>query len=98
MNNEQLMRRFYDFGDEYDRALYIEYLSFCNYAEEKDFVNYTRAEELTDRESLFQCKCYIMLSKFLKKQRERLIHPDASRIERMELREDIQDRFKRLYM
>lgn len=104
MKNEQLMKRFHEFGDEYDRALYTEYLCFCNCTEEKDFVNYTRPKELTEKEffsvmnALFCNKCYIMLSKFMKNNRERLIQPDISRIEKLELREDLEERFKRLYM
>ncbi|MCM1134932.1 MAG: hypothetical protein NC400_05080 [Clostridium sp.] len=103
MDKAWFVKRFYEMGDEFDKALYVEYLAFCNYAEDKDFYNYLRVDDLTRAEfesvmdSLYQQKCYIMLMRLMNGNRERLMRPDASLIMKIDFREDIEKRFEKLF-
>lgn len=83
----------------YDQSLYIEYLSLCNQASDEDFYYYLHPGEATEAQFtsvldfLYDQDCYALLYRFLRNNRERIIYPDFSLIEGMEIREDINKRF-----
>lgn len=83
----------------YDKSLYIEYLSLCNYASDEDFYFYLHPNEASEAQFtsvldfLYDQDCYALLYRFLRDNRKRVIYPEFSLIEGMEIREDIQKRF-----
>lgn len=103
VDKKGLVKRFRELGDNFDKALYIEYLGFCNYANDEDFHNYLRVGDLTEKEfislmdTLYQQKCYIMLNRLMSNNRERLIRPKESLIMQIDVREDLEERFRKLF-
>ena len=83
----------------YDKSLYIEYLSLCNHASDEDFYYFlhpkesTQAQFLSVLDLLYDQDCYALLFRYLRDNRDRLIFPEFSLIEGMEIREDIEKRF-----
>lgn len=84
---------------QYDKSLYIEYLCFCNYASDEDFYYFlhpgeaTRAQFLSVLDFLYDQDCHALLYRFMRNNRDRLINPDFSMLDGLELREDIEKRF-----
>ena len=106
MTHEELIERYNAFGVvEWDKQLYIEYLTILNYMPNEDFENLFRVEEISDADFLslldfyYQYDCYLILFKLLRDHRKkRLVKPDVEEIRKMQLRDDLEERMKRWIM
>lgn len=106
MTKNELIERYESFGVvEWDKQLYIEYLTIINYMPDEDFNNMFDVENITDSEFMsildfyYKYDCYLMMFKLLRDHRKaRLVKPDVEEIKNMELRDDIEERMKRFIM
>ena len=106
MTHKELIKRFHDFGVvEWDKQIYIEYLTIMNYMPDADFNNMLNIKDATDAEFMsildfyYKYDCYLMLYKLLRDNRkERLVNPDVEDIKSMKIREDFEERQKRYFM
>ena len=98
MTLEDIRKRWEEYTP-YDKSLYIEYVSVCNYASDEDFYFFLHPEESTQAQFmsvldfLYDQDCHALLFRFLRDNRERLINPDFGTLKGMELRDDIEKRF-----
>ena len=104
MTEKELHEKWLAFGAiDYDKSLFIEYIYLCNFTNDEDFYYYlhpdeaTKAQFLSVLDFLYHQGCYMLLYRFLRDNKERLIVPDFKRLEGITLREDIEERFKRYY-
>lgn len=85
-----------------EKSLYIEYVCFCNFSDDEDFYYYLHPEEASEAQFLsvldflYHEDCYVMLNRYLRDNRERLIYPEFDTLEGMELKENIEERFSQL--
>lgn len=106
MTQKELIKRYNDFGVvEWDKQVYIEYLTIINYMPDADFNNMFRIKDISDAEFMsildfyYKYDCYLMLFKLLRDWRkERLVKPDVKEIESMQIREDFEERQKKFFM
>ena len=106
MTHKELTKRFYDFGAvEWDKQIYIEYLTIMNYMPDEDFNNMLNIKYATDAEFMsildfyYRYDCYLMLFKLLRDNRkDRLVNPDVEEIKNMQIRDDFEERQKRFFM
>lgn len=106
MTHKELTKRFYDFGAvEWDKQIYIEYLTIMNYMPDEDFNNMLNIKDATDAEFMsildfyYRYDCYLMLFKLLRDNRkDRLVNPDVEEIKNMQIRDDFEERQKRFFM
>lgn len=86
-----------------NKSLFIEYIYLCNFTSDEDFYYYlhpneaTKAQFLSVLEFLYHQGCYMLLYRFLRDNKDRLVFPDFKRLEGITLREDIEERFKQYY-
>ncbi len=104
MTKKELYKKWSAFGAvDYDKSLFIEYIYLCNYISDEDFYYYlnpneaTKAQLLSVLDFLYRQGCYMLLYRFLRDNKKRLIFPDFKRLEGITLRENIEERFKRYY-
>lgn len=102
MTEKELYERWAAFGAvDYDKSLFIEYVHLCNFISDEDFHYYLHPEEATESQFLSVLDflhyqdCYMLLYRFLRDNKERLIFPDFEQLKGMKIREDIEERFKR---
>ena len=95
MTHEQLSERWEQFGNcEYDKALYVEYMIFCNLSSDEIFNNYLKAGEITEKaffdvlDFLYSNQCYILLYKLMRDNKIRFVKPDFDRIKNIGFKED----------
>ncbi len=106
MTHEKLVERYNDFGEiEFDKQLYIEYLTVLNYMPDSDFYNMLNVENISDVEFhlildfYYQQECYLLLFKLLRDYRkERLVKPNVESIKKMTVREDFEERQRLFFM
>ncbi|MDE7267310.1 MAG: hypothetical protein K2N89_07595 [Lachnospiraceae bacterium] len=101
MTEKELHEKWSAFGAiDYDKSLFIEYIYLCNFTSDEDFYYYlhpdeaTKAQFLSVLEFLYHQGCYMLLYRFLRDNKDRLVFPDFKRLEGITLREDIEERFK----
>lgn len=103
MIKKEIIKRWHEMTKGHERALYQEYVIFCNYAMDKQFDNF-RKDELRYKEFTeladFLCKnrCFLLLSRLLRCHRNRYIRNDIKIIKKIKLRKDIEKRFKKFVM
>lgn len=102
MTKKELYRKWTSFGVvDYDKSLFIEYIYLCNFISDEDFHYYlhpneaTKAQFLSVLDFLYRQGCYMLLYRFLRDNKDKLIFPDFKRLEGITLRENIEERFKR---
>lgn len=109
MTHQELIERYDRFGLlEWDKRLYVEYLTIMNYMSDEDFNNRFHIKDISDSEFMsildfyYEHKCFLMLFKLLRDHRkERFVHPDIEDIEdikNMEIRQDFEERQRRFFM
>lgn len=102
MTKKELYEKWTSFGAiDYDKSLFIEYIYLCNFISDEDFYYYlhpneaTKTQFLSILDFLYCQRCYILLYRFLRDNKDKLIFPEFKRLEGISLRENIEDRFKR---
>ena len=89
MTHKELIKRFHDFGAvEWDKQIYIEYLTIMNYMPDEDFNNMLNIKDATDAEFM----------SILDNRKDRLVNPDVEEIKNMQIRDDFEERQKRFFM
>ena len=101
MDKKELRKR-YDKLDGMAKALLLEKLTFCKFADRYDFENYFRIEKLKDSELLclasflYHHECYLMLMDIMNNYKERFIFADTSLLREFELDDTLMERISRI--
>lgn len=102
MTEKELFERWSAFRNkDDDKSLFVEQACFCNFISDEDLHCYLHPEEATEAEFLSVLDflhhqgCYMLLYRFLRDNRNRLIFPDFKQLEGIALRKDIEERFKK---
>ena len=101
MDKKELRKR-YDEQDGMGKALLLEKLAFCKFADRYDFENYFRIGELKDSEllclasSLYHHECYLMLLDVMDHHKERFAFADGSLLQELELDDALMERLSRI--
>lgn len=104
MTKQKLYEKWKNLGElDFDKSLFIEYVSLCNFMSDDDFHFYLNPDKATDAEFfsvldfLYQQDCYILLYRFLRDNQKRIIFPDFSIMDGIKIRADIEKRFEKYY-
>ena len=101
MDKKELWKR-YEEQDNTGKALLLEKLTFCRFADRYDFENYFRIGELKDSELLclasflYQQECFLMLLDIMNHYKERFIFADTSLLREFELDDTLMERLSRV--
>ena len=101
MDKKELRKR-YDKLDGMGKALLLEKLAFCKFADHYDFENYFRAGELKDSELLclasflYHHECFLMLMDIMNHYKERFIFADTSLLREFEPDDTLMERISRI--
>lgn len=92
----------YEEQDRIGKALLLEKLAFCKFADQYDFENYFRIRELKDSELLclasllYHQECFLMLHDVMSRYKERFIFADTSILREFELDDTLMERISRI--
>lgn len=95
------LREGYEKQDGMGKALLLERLTFCKFADTYDYENYFRIGELKDSELLclasllYHHECFMMLLEIMNKHKERFIFADTSLLREFEPDENLMERLSR---
>ncbi|MCI9613494.1 MAG: hypothetical protein K1W40_22075 [Schaedlerella sp.] len=101
MDKKELRKRYTE-QDSRGKALLLEKLAFCKFADRYDFENYFRIGELRDSELLclasflYHHECFLMLTDIMNHYKERFIFADTSLLREFEPDETLMERMARL--
>ena len=101
MDREELREK-YDAQDGMGKALLLEKLAFCKFADKYDFENYFRIGELKDSELLclvsflYHQECFLMLLDIMNHYKERFIFADTSLLREFEPDDALMERIARI--
>ena len=101
MDKKELRKR-YEEQDGMGKALLLEKLAFCKFADRYDFENYFRIEELKDSELLclvgflYHHECYLMLMDIMNNYKEKFIFADTSLLREFEPDNTLMERISRI--
>lgn len=101
MGKNELRKRHEEL-DGMGKALLLEKLAFCKFADRYDFENYFRIGELKDSELLclasflYHHECFLMLMDIMNRYKERFIFADVSLLRGFEPDETLMERMARL--
>ena len=101
MDKKELRKR-YEEQDGMGKALLLEKLAFCKFADRYDFENYFRAGELSDSELLclasflYHQECYLMLMDMINRYKEKFILADSSQLQEFEPDDALMERLSRI--
>ena len=101
MDKKELWKR-YEEQDNTGKALLLEKLTFCRFADRYDFENYFRIGELKDSELLclasflYQQECFLMLLDIMNHYKEKFTFTDASLLQELEPDDSLMERLSRL--
>ncbi len=101
MDKKELRKRYVE-QDSRGKALLLEKLAFCKFADRYDFENYFRIGELRDSELLclasflYHHECFLMLTDIMNHYKERFIFADTSLLREFEPDEALMERMARL--
>lgn len=101
MDKKELRKR-YEELDSMGKALLLEKLAFCKFADKYDFENYFRIGELRDSELLclasflYHKECFLMLSDMMNRYKERFIFSDTSILREFEPDDTLMERISRI--
>lgn len=101
MTEKELFERWAAFGaDSYKKSLFIECVCLCNFISDEDYYCYKHPDKATEAQFmsvldfLHHQGCYILLYRFLRDNKDRLLFPDFKELEGIILREDIEGRLE----
>jgi hypothetical protein len=101
MDKKELLKR-YDKLDRMGKALLLEKLAFCKFADRYDFENYFRIGELKDSELLclasflYHHECFLMLMDMMSHHKARFIFADTSLLRDFEPDDTLMERLSRV--
>ena len=101
MDKKELRER-YEKLDGMGKALLLEKLAFCKFADRYDFENYFRIEELKDSELLclvsflYHHDCYLMLMDIMNNYKEKFIFADTSLLQEFKPDNTLMERISRI--
>ena len=101
MDKKELRKR-YEEQDGMGKALLLEKLAFCKFADNYDFENYFRIGELKDSELLclasflYHHECFLMLLDIMNHYKERFIFSDTSLLREFEPDDILMERLSRV--
>lgn len=101
MDKKELRKR-YDEQDGMGKALLLEKLAFCKFADRYDFENYFRIGELKDSELLclvsllYHQECFLMMLDIMNHYKERFIFADTSLLQEFEPDNTLVERLSRI--
>ena len=101
MTEKELFERWAAFGaDSYKKSLFIECVCLSNFTDDADYFFYLHPDEATEAQFmsildfLHHQGCYMLLYRFLRNNKDRLLFPDFKELEGIILREDIEGRLE----
>lgn len=101
MDKKELRKR-YEEQDGMGKALLLEKLAFCKYADRYEFENYFRIGKLKDSELfclvsfLYYHECFLMMLDIMNHYKEKFIFADASLLREFELDNTLMERLSRI--
>ena len=101
MDKKELLKK-YEEQDSMGKALMQEKLAFCKFADQYDFENYFRIEELKDSELLclisflYHQECFLMMLDIMDRYREKFIFGDSSILKEIELDDTFKERISKV--
>ena len=101
MDKKELRKR-YEKQDDMGKALLLEKLAFCKFADHYDFENYFRIKELKNSELLclasflYNHECFLMLMDIMNHYKERFIYADTSLLREFEPDNTLMERISRI--
>lgn len=101
MGKSEMLQHFNTLSEE-DKALFLEKYTFCKFADEYDFENYFKIEELRESDLLclmsflFDQECFFMMMDIMKKHKMRFVFNDESLIEEADFTENFISRMIRM--
>ena len=101
MDKKELRKR-YEKQDDMGKALLLEKLAFCKFADHYDFENYFRIGELKNSELLclasflYNHECFLMLMDIMNHYKERFIYEDTSLLREFEPDNTLMERISRI--
>ena len=101
MDKKELQKK-YEEQDSTGRELLLEKLAFCKFADNYDFENYFRIDELSDSELLclasflYQQDCFLMLMEMLERYKEKFVLADSSLLRELEPDDALMERLSRI--
>ena len=101
MDKKELRKR-YEKQDDMGKALLLEKLAFCKFADHYDFENYFRIGELKNSELLclasflYNHECFLMLIDIMNHYKERFIYADTSLLREFEPDNTLMERISRI--
>ncbi len=96
------LKKIYNEQDSAGKALMLEKLAFCKFADCYDFENYFRIGELRDSELfclvsfLYHHDCFLMIRDIMNQYKEKFIFADTSLLRELELDDDLTGRLSRI--
>ncbi|MBD5531586.1 MAG: hypothetical protein HDQ98_05190 [Lachnospiraceae bacterium] len=101
MDKKELLKK-YEEQDSMGKALMLEKLAFCKFADRYDFENYFRIGELKDSELLclvsflYHQECFLMMLDIMERYQERFIFGDSSILDEAEPDDDFMERISKV--
>lgn len=101
MDKEKL-KQSYATQDHNKKSIFLEKVIFCQYADELNFKNYFRIEELEESElfdlisCLYHQDCFLMILEVISEHKERFISHNEITLERLNISEQFISRLKRI--
>lgn len=101
MDKKELWKR-YEKQDGMGKALLLEKLTFCRFADRYDFENYFRIGELKDSDLLclasflYHHECFLMLFDMMNQYKERFIFADTSLLREFEPDDALMERLSKI--
>ena len=101
MDKKELQKS-YDKLDRVVKALLLEKLAFCKFADQNDYENYFRIKELKDSEllcltsCLYHHGCFLLLLSIMSRYEERFIFTDSSPLQEFEPDDALMERLSRV--
>ena len=102
MRKEKLLKEFYT-QDEIGKEMILEQFVFCHFADEQNFENYFKIDELGERELfcligfLYYQDCFFMISDIINRHKDRFLSHRESLIKEIDFSERFYSRLARLY-
>lgn len=101
MEKEQMLQRIQSPANE-DKNILLEKLAFCRFANDYDFENYFRIEELSESELLclisllYYQDCFLLMQDIMSRYKERFNLQDESILEGLDFSEQFNERLARM--
>lgn len=101
MDKEEFLQKFYD-KDRDEKNLFLEYLVFCQFADDHDFENYFRIEELEEGELfcligfLYHQDCFLMMLEIMNRHKQRFVSHSVLYLDEIVFSEQFTSRLEKM--